>query len=406
MPSRLFRSANADRIRFIVLHGFMTVCLLAAAGLFLYEAHKIVRDEFRDEQAFAVLGAANRVLHDLENAETGQRGYLLTLDESYLAPYQQGVQDLDDTVLRLQQVAANDEATVELVRHIERAKTQKVSELARTIELARSGNRQGAIAFVQTGEGKRYMDELRQRLGVLMDDWRYKRKLAVQDAQGRLVFAGAALATIAVLVCGVMIYTVVIQRRAFAKVHAYSEALNEQAAHDALTGLPNRRSLLAALDELAARGGSQFARVGLLYLDIDGFKAVNDTLGHGAGDRLLRQLADAFSMTTRQNDMLARVGGDEFVLLARGCDGDQQLRDLAGCLISSVRTIGEREYGGRFSIGVSIGIATYPDRVTMVEGMLDSADAAMYAAKRAGGSKYRFSGSPNAGFSNVVRLTG
>nr|WP_249180767.1 diguanylate cyclase [Burkholderia vietnamiensis] len=384
----------------------MTVCLLAAAGLFLYEAHKIFRDELRDEQAFAVLGAANRVLHDLENAETGQRGYLLTLDESYLAPYQQGVQDLDDTVLRLQQVAANDEATVELVRHIERAKTQKVSELARTIELARSGNRQGAIAFVQTGEGKRYMDELRQRLGVLMDDWRYKRKLAVQDAQGRLVFAGAALATIAVLVCGVMIYTVVIQRRAFAKVHAYSEALNEQAAHDALTGLPNRRSLLAALDELAARGGSQFARVGLLYLDIDGFKAVNDTLGHGAGDRLLRQLADAFSMTTRQNDMLARVGGDEFVLLARGCDGDQQLRDLAGCLISSVRTIGEREYGGRFSIGVSIGIATYPDRVTMVDGMLDSADAAMYAAKRAGGSKYRFSASPNAGSSNVVRLTG
>lgn len=405
MPARLFRSANADRRRFIALYVVMAVCLLAAAGLFLYEARVIVQDGLRDEEAFSVLGAANRVLHDLENAETGQRGYLLTDDESYLSPYRDGVQDLDDTVLRLQQVAAGDEQTVERVRRIERTKTDKVSELARSIELARSGDRRAAIALVQTGEGKRYMDDLRHHLVALMEDWRQKRKAAVQDAHQRLVFGAAALTVVAVLVCCLMAYTLFLQRRVFSKVHAYSAALDEQAAQDTLTGLPNRRRLLAALDELAAQVGPRSRRIGLLYLDIDGFKNVNDSLGHSAGDRLLRQLAESLRAATRQNDVLARVGGDEFVLLAPACGDDKQLMDLAGRLIACVRAAGENEYGGRFPIGVSIGIATCPDRVASVAGLLDAADAAMYAAKRSGRSTYSFCATLGQEPSNVVKLT-
>ncbi|MEX3934067.1 CHASE3 domain-containing protein [Paraburkholderia phymatum] len=85
--------------------------LLIAAGLFLYEARVIISDSLLDEDAVDVLSQANRVLHDLENAETGQRGYLLTSDESYLQPYRQGVRDFDDTVLRLHRVVA------EKIRH-------------------------------------------------------------------------------------------------------------------------------------------------------------------------------------------------------------------------------------------------------------------------------------------------
>jgi len=405
LPARLFRSANADRNRFITLYVGMAIGLLIAAGLFLYEARIIVADGLRDEAAFAVLGAANRVLHDLENAETGQRGYLLTGNESYLSPYRQGIQDLDDTVLRLQQVVASDETSVELVRRIEHAKTDRVTELARTIELARSGNRAAAIALVQTNEGKRYMDGLRHDLGLLLDDWRERRRVATRDAHQRLVFGTAALAAVAVLVCCLMVYTVFIQRRAFARVHAYSAALDQAATQDALTGLPNRRRLLSAIDALDAQTGPGFRRIGLLYLDIDGFKSVNDALGHSAGDTLLRRLAESLRAATRQNDVLARVGGDEFVLLAPDCGGDAQLRELAGRLISCVRAVGENEYGGRFPIGVSIGIATCPDRVETVEGLLDVADAAMYAAKRSGRSTYSFGASPGQDLSNVVKLT-
>ncbi|MFM0078767.1 diguanylate cyclase [Paraburkholderia sediminicola] len=404
MLSRLSRSANADRNRFIALYASMAAGLLLAAGVFLYEARIIVTDGIQDEQAFAVLGAANRVLHDLENAETGQRGYLLTGDESYLLPYRQGIRDLDDTLVRLQQVVSADEKSVDLVRRIAHAKTDKVTELARTVELAHSGNPAAAIALVQTNEGKHYMDVLRADLGELMTDWRARRASATHDAHGRLAFGTGALVVLALLVCSLLVYTLFIQRRAFARVRAYSAALDHDATHDPLTGLPNRRKLLSAIDQLAAQPVADSSKVGLLYLDVDGFKSVNDTLGHSAGDKLLGRIAEALRSTTRQGDVLARVGGDEFVLLAADCGDDGQLRELATRLIGDVRAVGEKEFGSRFPVSVSIGIATYPDRVESIEELLDVADAAMYASKQRGRSTYTFGETPPKRASNVVTL--
>jgi diguanylate cyclase len=280
-----------------------------------------------------------------------------------------------------------------------------VAELARTIQLARSGNRAAAIALVQTNEGRRYMESLRTDLGRLLDDWREKRRVATHDAHIRLVYGAAALAVVAVLVCCLMVYILFIQRRAFAKVHAYSAALDREAAHDPLTGLSNRRRLLAAIDAVATPSVDKSRRTALLYLDIDGFKHVNDALGHSAGDALLRELGEALRAATRQQDLLARVGGDEFVLLATDCGDDERLRQLAARMIARVREVGDRKYAGRFQIGVSIGIATYPDRTETVEQLLDVADAAMYDAKKGGRSKYSFGASLGHGTSNVVSMT-
>ncbi|MEM5453577.1 GGDEF domain-containing protein [Paraburkholderia phytofirmans] len=91
-----------------------------------------------------------------------------------------------------------------------------------------------------------------------------------------------------------------------------------------------------------------------------GFKSVNDALGHSAGDVLLCELGEALRAATRQQDMLAGVGGDEFVLLTTDCGDDEQLRQLAARMIARVREVGDKRYAGRFQIGVSIGIATYP----------------------------------------------
>jgi diguanylate cyclase len=405
LQPRLARSAHTDRNRFLTLYAVMALGLIVAAALFLYEARRIVDDGLRDEEAFAVLGAANQLLHDLENAETGQRGYLLTGDERYLATYRSGIEDLDDTVLRLQRVVTNDDRSVETVRRIEHAKTLKVTELARTVELAHSGDRDAAIALVQTNEGERYMNTLRNELGALLSDWRARRAAAVRDAHDRLLYGAVALAVLAVLICGLLIYTLFVQRRAFGKISAHSKALDLAAAQDALTGLPNRRRLLAALDELAAsRTAPGAERLALLYLDIDGFKSVNDALGHSAGDSLLRRLAETLRTATRGEDMLARVGGDEFVLIVPGYGDDAQLRDLAGRLIERVQEIGHRDYGGRFALGVSIGIATWPDRVDAVAQLLDVADAAMYSAKQGGRSTYRFGARPGRQQGKVVTL--
>lgn len=405
MPSRLYRSAHVDRNRFIALYVFMVAGLLVAAGMFLFEARIVVSDGLSDEAAVAVLGATHRVLHDFESAETGQRGYLLTGDESYLAPYYKGVRDLDETVLQLQRVTGDDEKSLELIARVEHIKTNKVIELARTIELARSGNRAAAIDLVQSGEGKQYMDELRNDIDQLLVLWRDRRNAATRDAQTRLVVGTAALVVVAALVCCLLVYTLIVQRRAFAKVHAWSAALDQEAAQDALTGLPNRRRLLGAIDALSAQPTADKPRTALFYLDIDGFKSVNDALGHSAGDVLLRRLAEALRSATRQQDMLARVGGDEFVLFATACGDDEQLRELAARLIARVRHVGDKEHGGRFDIGVSVGIATWPDRVDSIEQLLDVADAAMYAAKQNGRSTFRFGTVPGRTVSNVVKLT-
>lgn len=404
MHRRMLRSAEADRDRFLGLYIFLVVGLASAAALFIYEARLIVEDNASDEQAFAVLLAGNQVLHDLENAETGQRGYLLTGDTAYLEPYHQGLEDLDDTMLKLRQAVAGDADSIALVRKIERSKSEKVMELARTITLAQAGNREAAMAFVRTDDGRRVMDLLRRDLGILLYRWRYRRSLASQDAHTRVIFESAALSAIAALVCGLIGYAAFVQRRAFARARDASIVLSEQATHDALTGLPNRRHLLAALDTLPAECAREGARVALLYLDIDGFKLVNDTLGHAAGDALLRELSRALRSTIREDDLLARVGGDEFVVLTRHRADDAQLRELAQRLIACVNATGERQYAGRFAIGVSIGITTFPDRTSTGLELLDVADSAMYRAKRAGRAQYAFDTASDKPFSNVVSL--
>jgi diguanylate cyclase (GGDEF)-like protein len=277
-------------------------------------------------------------------------------------------------------------------------------ELARTIGLAQSGNREAALAFVRTDEGKGIMDALRRDLDILLDRWRYRRSLATRDAHTRVIFESAALAAIAALVCGLIGYAAFVQRRAFARARDASILLTEQATHDALTDLPNRRHLLNALDALTIECAQEGVRATLLYLDIDGFKPVNDTLGHAAGDALLCELARALRATIDEDDLLARVGGDEFVVLTRRNADDAQLRALAQRLIACVSAIGEREYAGRFAIGVSIGITTLPDRASTGLELLDVADSAMYRAKRAGRSQYAFGCAPEKPFSNVVSL--
>ncbi|SAL84761.1 diguanylate cyclase/phosphodiesterase with PAS/PAC sensor(s) [Caballeronia arvi] len=323
-------------------------------------------------------------------------------DDQYLQPYKLATRDLDDMVLRLHQLVANDPQSALLVRRIEHAKNLKVMEVSRTLELARSGDREGSLELMRTGEGKRYMDALREDLGVLLGNWRQVRRAAVQDVDRRVILGAGALAFIAVLVCCLLIYTLFIQRRAFARVHAYTALLNRQASKDVLTGLPNRRHLLAALEALTVDADTDTRRVAMLYLDIDGFKAVNHTLGHKAGDAILRALARALREATRPQDVLTRIGGDEFVLLSVDYIDDAQLRELAARLGESVRMVGKHEFSGRFPLGVSIGIATYPDTVESIDGLLDAADAAMYEAKRAGRSSYAFANTE--GQQKVLRL--
>lgn len=157
-------------------------------------------------------------------------------------------------------------------------------------------------------------------------------------------------------------------------------------AHDTLTGLPNRAVLFDRLTQLILYAERQKQRFSLLYIDLDRFKEVNDTLGHHAGDELLQTLGKRMVQTVRRQDTVARLGGDEFVMLLPETPSRSALT-VAEKLIRAIQQPVSTEHVHNYRPELSIGIATYPHDGTRADVLLRNADTAMYSAKASEGSK-------------------
>ncbi|HEX8980869.1 MAG TPA: diguanylate cyclase [Parasulfuritortus sp.] len=153
------------------------------------------------------------------------------------------------------------------------------------------------------------------------------------------------------------------------------------ASHDTLTGLPNRTLLLDRMEQAILRAKRSSTRLALLFLDIDHFKAVNDTYGHDAGDRFLMTMADSIKETVRAQDTVARLSGDEFVVLLERMEQREEVDRIARKIKENI--LGELCTGyGELGVGVSIGVAMYPDNGADAYSLLRHADTQMYKAKK------------------------
>jgi diguanylate cyclase (GGDEF)-like protein/PAS domain S-box-containing protein len=161
------------------------------------------------------------------------------------------------------------------------------------------------------------------------------------------------------------------------------EQLKQAAVHDALTGLPNRHSLASRLEHAIMRVNRSGDRLALLFIDLDRFKKVNDTLGHAAGDEVLRQAAARIRACVREVDTVARLGGDEFVVLL-----ETDVRpDTPGIIGERIREGFDSPFdwkGSEVRVGASVGVSLYPDHARDPAALLASADEAMYRVKNAG----------------------
>lgn len=167
-----------------------------------------------------------------------------------------------------------------------------------------------------------------------------------------------------------------------------NEELTQLALHDTLTGLPNRILLADRISQAMAKVAEQGGCFSLMFIDLDGFKPVNDAFGHHVGDRLLREVALRLREQLRSQDTLARIGGDEFVLLVRLAEPDDapQVATRQVSLLAKSFRVDEHD----LQISASIGIALYPGNGQTSEELLMNADAAMYHAKGGGKNGYSF----------------
>jgi diguanylate cyclase (GGDEF)-like protein len=170
---------------------------------------------------------------------------------------------------------------------------------------------------------------------------------------------------------------------------AQEERIRHQAYHDSLTGLPNRASFGEHLDEAMRRAKRAGWPLALLFLDLDNFKRVNDSLGHDAGDRLLRVAAERIRRAVREADMLFRMGGDEFTVLLEDVRGPEEAAMVSSRVLEAMAEPLQLQHH-EISVTASIGIALYPRDDVVAERLLKSADTAMYRAKELGRNRYAF----------------
>ncbi|MFQ6005457.1 MAG: putative bifunctional diguanylate cyclase/phosphodiesterase [Woeseia sp.] len=165
--------------------------------------------------------------------------------------------------------------------------------------------------------------------------------------------------------------------------------LEKRAQYDELTLLPNRRLFVRQLEKAIGRGERSSRSLAVLFIDLDKFKSVNDTLGHDVGDDVLRQVADRLTKTLRIGDFSGRWGGDEFVVLLEDFDDP---RNAAAAAQKLVLLLSEKYLAGNSEVYAtpSIGIAIYPDSGRQAERLIKAADLAMYQAKKRGGGRFQY----------------
>ncbi|WP_161974476.1 diguanylate cyclase domain-containing protein [Piscinibacter terrae] len=326
-----------------------------------------------------------KTLNSLHKAETAQRGYLITANARHLEGWEKSTQEARQYHATLVAMYAGDPTAAKLLESFGRWERLKLEDLEDSIQAQRDVGRDVAETLAHADNGRHYMVQINKIIGQL-EALEADSNAALQKlvARRRAATYGAALVLFLVAsVASVLVWRLL--RREAAARQALHERMAHDAFHDALTLLPNRRYLLEELERAVMRARRQHRLAALLFIDLDGFKRVNDSLGHEAGDALLQRVSERFARTVRQSDLLARLGGDEFAVvldadsrISAAALGERLIEAIRGPLIDGHADV---------LVSASIGIALFPEDAPDSSTLLARADQAMYLAKRLGKSR-------------------
>lgn len=371
---------------------FLLAALLAVSALLSFDASKRRYEAERWEvHTLQVLQATASLRLGALSTLRGERGYLLTHDESFLAPYTIGRARLSDDVTTLRALVRDNLAQEGQLARIEGTIDHHLGIMARMIELEREGNHAEAIARIRAGEGRRAIE------GILAEVDRFEAVergyLATRTAAAFEASAKDSLFRYVLLIVGLGLLTVataaaIALRRSLAREAKIREQLRRIAMTDELTGLANRRELLSGLDRMIGSAKRYGRPLTVALLDIDRFKRVNDTYGHPAGDEVIRRVAEAARELMREQDLVGRLGGEEFVIVfpdtnsAKAVAACERLREHIRDMVVEI------DDGTVFSITLSSGVAQFT-RADDRHSIVARADQALYEAKEGGRDQVR-----------------
>jgi diguanylate cyclase (GGDEF)-like protein len=322
-----------------------------------------------------------KTLGSLQAAETAQRGYLITANPRYLEPFAAARTQAHDYQQQLLRLYADDPVATRLLDRLRRWQRLKIEELEDTLEAQRI-SRDFAEVLASADYGRRYtaqIDKVIRELQAIEATGNASLRELVSRRRAATFAAALALTLLALAAC-VVVYRLL--RREAALRQGLHEQMAHDAFHDALTALPNRRYLIQELERALTRSRRKDGVTALLFIDLDGFKRVNDALGHEVGDEVLRRAGAQFVCTARQSDFVARLGGDEFAVVMEG-EGRDSAAALAERLIAALRAPLLARHP-EYPVSASIGVAVFPHDGTDTSVLLARADQAMYLAKRGG----------------------
>lgn len=346
----------------------------------LTEATQAVEDGVRIRDLLKEIRSA------VASSETGQRSYIITEKRDYLENSLKLLKSTRSQLTEVLELVENDSTEVEKTKLLQSLIEARTAEFEGALAHLQNGGKAAALRAITTDKGKQTLvssDELFDQFGASQGALFARRTGELQESShfSLVTFYIATFCGLALL--GLVYYLVY---RDIAERRQAEEKLRIVATHDPLTALPNRTLLHERLSHALAKAQRHGRLLAVLFVDLDRFKNVNDTLGHDAGDRLLQIAAQRLYDCLRETDTMARQGGDEFVVLMDELADREAIAPVSQRILDAMT----RPFvidGQEISITASIGISVYPDDGRT---LLRNADIAMYRAKEKGKNNYQF----------------
>ncbi len=341
-----------------------------------------------DMRRFDIISLRNAIL----DAENSQRGYLLTNNVSFLEHYDDSKVQAIKTMAELIKDSQQLPKLSPIILKIHRLAEDKFTIIEASISIQMNAGSYASHLTLSKDHGKAVMDEIRRNL-KLADQYLLGNHQALENKMHSMIkFTIIAAAGLVLMIFGILIFSYLRTLKLFNEMLSSTNKADHlcyQATHDPLTNLYNRRGFEDILEKSHENAQREKRKYAVFYMDLDGFKAVNDQFSHEVGGQLLIAVSRLFQNCLRENDCIARLGGDEFTLIVQSFKDKEELATLASRLISSLKKpiqLNEKSV----QVGVSVGVAIYRIDGFKPHEVMAAADGAMYKAKKAGKNRVAF----------------